>query len=340
VTDQIGGSFDTVWIFLWHDQMSNVNVNLNSQIFNDGRFHTIQTDNITSELTLGLPLLASTAAPTEYTERGYIAYNESVPTVMFSDGFAWHDLGGGTVTSITAGTGLTATPTNPITTSGTLSITNTGVTAGAYTLTNLTVNAQGQITLASSGVTDASLVGNGTIGTPLALTTRGVAGTYSNPIITLNNQGVTTAIISTSGLTADWYTTAVSTGSSGTFNIPASALDATYANLTPVQLNTGTGQYTSSQTGLYSITVYVDSTSGGVGDFVLQTQIIKTDALATNKVIAAAAYLSSAGGPGAGLMYSVSTITTLNATNTVTAQVLAGGSGATYIAHVSIAYIN
>lgn len=57
---------------------------------------------------------------------------------------------GSAVTSVAAGTGLTATP-SPITGTGSLAITATGVTAGSYTNTALTVNAQGQLTAASSG---------------------------------------------------------------------------------------------------------------------------------------------------------------------------------------------
>jgi len=98
---------------------------------------------------------------------GILRYNTTTATFEgYANGVWGAIISGSGVTSIATGTGLTG---GPITSSGTIAIANTAVTAAAYgssyQVPTFTVNAQGQLTLAANTTIDAVTLTTGSITT-------------------------------------------------------------------------------------------------------------------------------------------------------------------------------
>ena len=146
---------------------------------------------------------------------------------------------GGTVTSVASGTGLTG---GPITNSGTISIANTGVTAGTYgsstSVPVLTVNAQGQITSA----TTAAIPTANTTTTGLLTSTDWNTFNGKENVLTFNGNGlfsrtgntITGATCATTGQVLAWNGTAFacSTPTTGTVTSVATGTGLTGGTIT------------------------------------------------------------------------------------------------------------
>ena len=161
-----------------------------------------------------LPGLAGVVLPSGTTaERsgsptnGTLRYNTTIALLEAYLNGVWTSLASGSgVTSVATGTGLTG---GPITSTGTISIANTAVTAGSYggatkTLT-ATVNAQGQLTALAE--------------TPIAITNTQVSGLGTMSTQNANTVAITGGTISgtpVSGSTGSFTTLAASSTVSGT----------------------------------------------------------------------------------------------------------------------------
>lgn len=184
---------------------------------------------------------------------GTIRYNTDVGNLEAYDAVSgWSPLPAGAVTLINTGTGLTG---GPITTTGTISIANTGVSAASYgaadkTLT-ATVNAQGQLTALSDtpiAITNTQVSGLGTMSTQNAGSVSITGGSITGTNVTLtqaatfNNSGlgdISGTIFNGSASHTISYNTigapsVTGTNASGTWNISITGNAATATSSTSV----------------------------------------------------------------------------------------------------------
>jgi trimeric autotransporter adhesin len=217
--------------------------------------------------------------------------------------------GTGTVTQVDTGTGLTG---GPITTSGTVSLANTAVTAGTYgnatTVSQITVDAQGRITSASN-----VSISSGGVGTVTLVNTG--TGLTGGPIVSSG----TVSLANTAVVAADYG----SASQVGTFTVDAQgrltaasnvAINIAVANVSgavPNTVNVLAGTGLSGGGALTSnVTVNLANTAVTLGSYGSATQVAAITIDAQGRITSAANVAITGGGGGTGNVVSnVVTIT-------------------------------
>ena len=178
-------------------------------------------------------------------------------------------IGGGTVSSISTGTGLTG---GPITTTGTISIANTGVTATSYgsetAVPRISVNAQGQLTNVSNVnilIPTSQITGLGTMATQNANAVAITGGTIDQTVIggTTPAAGTHTTLTVTGN--ANFSTVASGTWNGTAIGVSYGGTGATTASGARTNLGAAASGANSDITSLTGLTTPLAETEGGTG---------------------------------------------------------------------------
>jgi hypothetical protein len=207
--------------------------------------------------------------------------------------------GTGTVTQVDTGTGLTG---GPITTSGTVSLANTAVTAGTYgnatTVSQITVDAQGRITSASNVSISSGGVGTVTqVDTGTGLTGGPVTSTGT---ISLANTAVVAAAYGSASQVGT-FTVDAQGRLTAAANVAISISVANVSGAVPNTVNVIAGTGLSGGGNLASnVTVSLANTAVTAGSYGSTTQVAAITIDAQGRITAAANVAVSGGGGGTG----------------------------------------